>query len=365
VASRTAEGRIRVPRGAQPAGLRAISIGGLVDGAPGGPPGDGFRPVRPEEEPPTGLSTGFAPAGAGPGGAGSPGGYPEPGAFGDPAGPLPCTCGRRNPATARFCPCGQLLVRIEPGTRRDADRAPEPRGGWRPLLTAGENSRFDRALRAAGPTAGYSQPLAARTSMFRTVAAAGTVAILLALVGPWSGSSRGWISDQAAGLIPHSYREIDVASEAVDPPQQDLDGYLPLFAVDGFRNRAWATAWHPERAGATACPAQGAGSATLVLTFKDPATVDRVSIRAGLDDKSPDRLTQVRPKTIGIQLEDGPCQTLALSNTADPQALDVHATGVSSARVWVVDAYPSPDGPSPDGPGDRVAISEIDFLAKR
>lgn len=277
---------------------------------------------------------------------------------------MPCRCGRQNPAGARFCTCGEMLVRFEARSRRDAEPEPSRARGWGAALAgAGERRRFDREMRAvAGAWRGYDQPLVPRVAAFRATALAVVVAAVLAFVGPWSGSSRGWVSDHAAGLLPHSYKEIDVKSWRVEPAEEELPGYSQAFAVDGFRNRAWATAWHPDRPPGESCAdtEQAGRSATLVLLFDDAVRIDRVSIRAGLDGKDPQRLTQARPRRIGVQLGDGPCQILSLRDVPDRQDLNVRGKDVRIVKVWVTEAY----DPS-DGQGNVIAISEIDFLAER
>jgi hypothetical protein len=257
-----------------------------------------------------------------------------------------------------------MLVRFEPGARRDAEPEPVRPRGWRSNLAGvGERREFDRGMRAAaGAWRGYDQPLAPRVAAFRGTAVLVVVATLVAFVGPWSGGSRRWVSDRVAGLLPHSYKEIDVKSVSVEPNEVDRPGYTPLFAVDGFRNRAWATSWRPDRPPAgPSCVDSVGPSSTLVLTFAEPARIDRVSIRAGLDEKDPDRSRQARPKKIGIQLGDGPCQLRQLRDEAGRQDVDVRGRDVPYAKVWVTEAYDPADSE-----GELlVAFSEIDFLANR
>jgi hypothetical protein len=257
-----------------------------------------------------------------------------------------------------------MLVRLESGDRADAEPAGVRPRGWRPALAGvGERRRFDQEMRAvAGAWRGYDQPLSPRVAVFRATALLVAVAAALAFVGPWSGRSRGWVADRVAGLVTHSYEPIKVKSVRVEPPQADLPGYLPLFAVDTFRNRSWATAWRPDRpAGESCVETERAGrSATLVLSYGDAVRVDRVSIRAGLDEKDPGRLSQARPAKIGIRLGDGPCQILSLRDVAGRQDLNVSGKDVRFAKVWVTEAYDAADGPN-----NLVAISEIEFSTKR
>jgi hypothetical protein len=255
-----------------------------------------------------------------------------------------------------------MLVHAEPDARDEAESAPARSRGRGLLSGFGESRRFDREMRAAGDWSGYDQPLAARVMAFRTAASAVVAVAFLAFVWPWGAQSRSWVGDRLAGLLPHSYEEIKVEKVSVDPPQPDIDGYAADFAVDGFRNRAWVTAWDPAQPIGRDCrETVGRRSATLVLDFAKEVRVDRVSIRAGLDEKNPDHNTQARPKRFGLQLGDKSCQTLPLKPGPDRQDFDVEKAGeVSYAKVWIIDA----DEPA-DGPGNRVAISELDFLTAR
>ncbi len=362
-ASRTA-GRIRFQSGARPAGLRPITIPGLLDGQAAR--GDGVQAVRPDESARTGTGT---PPTAPEGYQLSPGRQPGetryPTSVGVEGAEVPCACGRRNPPGTRFCPCGEMLVPLDPGPRRDGALAdPDRSHGLRPTLAgAGQRRRFDREMRsAAGAWRGYDQPLAPRAVIFRSTALAVVATALLVLVGPWSGSSRAWASDRFAGLLPHSYREIRVGSVSVTPPEKDLSGFAPWNAVDGFRDHSWATAWHPERPidPAADCPETSGRSATLVVHFDEQVRIDRVSVRAGLDGRDPTRLAQARPKRIGVQLGGGGCQILPLRDVADAQELAVHGRDVGFVKIWIVEAYDAASGPN-----NAVAISEIDFLRDR
>ncbi|WP_261569964.1 hypothetical protein [Frankia gtarii] len=346
--SRAAGGRIRVRRDTHTTGLRAVPIAGLFDDDDHSTgTADGYRGVRPDEQPLTATST-FGPssdwhgAGTGTGTAGS---------------QVRCRCGRQNPPGSRFCPCGQTLVHDQTGS--PADTAPGTTPGPRPALAgAGERRRFDRQMRAAaGGRRGYDRPLANRVVALRATAGLLAVAVVLALAGPASGSTRGWAAGRISGVLPHSYKEVDVSGVGVTPAQRDLRGYPPMFAVDGYRNRAWVTAWNPDEAIGETCSKTVGRSAILVLTFARSVRIDHVSIRAGLPKDDPAAPSQVRPKRIAIQFGDEQCQFKDLLKVAEPQLLNVTGKDTQLARVWIVDAYDAATAP-----GNQVAISEIDFL---
>ncbi|EIV92953.1 hypothetical protein FraQA3DRAFT_2626, partial [Frankia sp. QA3] len=361
-APRAADGRIRMRRDSRPGSLRAVPIGGDPGPPFGAPPRDGFRAVRPDER----QATGMTPTATG--GAGAAGAHPRtrPVPVGGAGEGSLCVCGRSNPPGSRFCPCGEAVEAWAPAER---DRQSAGSGEHHsPLVDYGEHRRFDREMRlAAGAWRGYDRPLAGRVTAMRTAAVGAVVAVALVFAGPWGGGCRGWVAERAAGILPHSYREIDVHSASVsrspaDAGRADPAGRPPLAAVDGFRNRAWATAWHADRPiDLTAPCAQTTGrSAKLILRFDEPVRIDRIAIRAGLDDADPARLNQARPKRVGVQLGEGNCKIVQLRDTADRQELDLHGRGVDYAAIWVVDAFPAPGGA-----GDVVAISELDFLTAR
>lgn len=85
-------------------------------------------------------------------------------------------------------------------------------------------------------------------------------------------------------------------------------------------------------------------------------------VRAGLDEKNPDRSTQARPTKLGLQLGDELCQILQLQDpVSDRQTFNIDKKAdVPYAKVWIIEA----DVPA-DGPRNLVAISELDFVTAR
>jgi hypothetical protein len=335
--TRTSSGRIRVQPGAGNRGLRPIQLGG-----------------------PSGAAAPYPPD-SGPGFAGGPAADTGPGGPGDDV--RLCQCGRRNPAGARFCPCGRTLVRLEVGTRSWTPDVPVE-AGWR---GAGDRRRFDGELRAAagGQPRGYDRPLATRTVALRCGSALVLVVLLLASL---SGGVRGRVTDGVAGMMPHAYRQLAApTAHAEGPGALDLPGYAPAFAVDPYLNTAWASAWPPPAQSSPAQPAAGGSCAgaqgqptSLVLQFDEVVSVDRVRIRAGLSDDDPQHTNQYRPRQLAFQFGDQPCVALPLRDTADAQNLDVQGRDLRTVKVWVIDVYPPPAGQGAD-----VAISGLDFLTKR
>jgi hypothetical protein len=95
------------------------------------------------------------------------------------------------------------------------------------------------------------------------------------------------------------------------------------------------------------------------VTFRTPADVQRLVIRAGLAKGNDRRSLQSRPRRLDVLFSDGTCKVADLADDPDTQTVDVSAAKVTQARVVIVDAYP----PSDQGDG-LVSLSEIAFQTR-
>jgi hypothetical protein len=117
--------------------------------------------------------------------------------------------------------------------------------------------------------------------------------------------------------------------------------------------------WAPVAVTGAPCQRPG-GTPALTVTFRRPATVDRIVVRAGLAKGNDKRATQARPRQLDILFSDGTCKVADLTDDAEAQTVEVTASGVAHARIVIVDAYP----PSDQGDG-LVSLSEIAFQTRR
>jgi hypothetical protein len=268
-------------------------------------------------------------------------------------------CGRGVDAGRRFCRCGAALTPpARPTTVVAAKRLP-----WYRRLGEifGGGRDFKRAMRAAngGLRATYDVGLSARSMVWRASAVLAALGVGLSQFGPWGADLRTQLTAKVDGFLPHSYADISTDAVSTDPAQPPTPGFDPRYAVDGDAARAWAAPWVPVAAGGAPCQRPG-GTPALTITFKSPAAVDRIVVRAGLAKGNDKRALQARPRRLDILFSDGSCKVADLADDAEAQTVDVAATGVAHARIVIVDAYP----PSDQGDG-LVSLSEIAFQTRR
>jgi hypothetical protein len=146
--------------------------------------------------------------------------------------------------------------------------------------------------------------------------------------------------------------------------EPEPQGFPAEFATDGQPDRAWAVGWNteiPPTIDEDCSTVQGPAASALAVTFAGPASVDRITVRAGLDrEKKKDLASkQASPKLVDVRFSDGTCERLELKNDFSRQRFRVDVEQAEGAVVSVVDVYPAVNGP-----GDAVAISEITFESR-
>jgi hypothetical protein len=225
----------------------------------------------------------------------------------------------------------------------------------------GSGRDFRRAARAAngGLRVTYSAAVSTRVQVVRATMLLGALGIGLSQFGPWGAEVRTRLAAQVDRVVPHRYAAVPVETVTTDPELTGIDGFAVGYAVDGNPERAWAAQWQPPVA--TGPPCQRAGGAqALLVTFRGPAAVERITVRAGLAKGNDKRSLQYRPRRLDVLFSDGTCRVLDLADDAGAQTVAAKAAGVTNARIVVVDAYP----PSDRGDG-LVSLSEIGFEARR
>jgi hypothetical protein len=216
---------------------------------------------------------------------------------------------------------------------------------------------FRRAMRAAngGLRVTYDAGLAGRARVVRGMALLGALGIGLSQFGPWGDAVRTDLTARVDRFIPHRYATVPTDSITADPSPRPVPGFDLQYAVDGNAERAWAAAWTPVAASGAPCQRAG-GAPALTIAFRRPATIERVTVRAGLAKGNDKRTQQARPRQLDILFSDGTCRVADLADDAGEQRIDVKAVDATHARVVIVDAYP----PSDQGDG-LVSLSEISF----
>jgi hypothetical protein len=159
--------------------------------------------------------------------------------------------------------------------------------------------------------------------------------------------------------LPHRYSAVPAESIRAEPGTRGIPGFDLNYAVDGNPERAWAAPWAPPAAKGQPCNRAG-GAPALLVTFRTPADVERVVVRAGLAEGNDKRALQHRPRVLDIRFSDGTCRVAELADKAGPQTIDVKAAAATHARVVIVGVYPPADA------GDGlVSLSEVAFEVRR
>jgi hypothetical protein len=110
------------------------------------------------------------------------------------------------------------------------------------------------------------------------------------------------------------------------------------------------------------CPRQG-GAPALIVTFRRPARVDRLSISAGLAEANDQRTRQARPRAIDVVFSDGTCVSADLTDTAGAQSVAVNIAETTTARLVIVDVFAARD--IERGVRDvMVSLSEVTFQTR-
>jgi hypothetical protein len=184
---------------------------------------------------------------------------------------------------------------------------------------------------AQGRRLRFDQPLSVRTRVVRTAVAAFSALVVLAQLTAPAASGRAWLADQAR-LVVHGPME----PVAVAP--------------------AWSVTWTRPQ-GARPQPCGSTPTQALVVSFKRPASVDRVTLVAGLDRKTSDWSKEYVPRIVDIAFSDRTCRRVRLADSGTEQSFDLSVKRASGARVSVVDAF----APA-SGTGHTVSISALRFL---
>jgi hypothetical protein len=271
------------------------------------------------------------------------------------------TCGTPVSEDRRFCRCGAILHSRSQSQQLDAPHAKLP---WYRRLGEmfGGGRDFRRSMRSAnrGLRVVYDAGLGARAQLFRATMYLGILGIGASQLGPWGGNLRSQAYQRVNNLLPHSYVNVPVEHVQTDPATKDSAAFPVKYAVDGDPSLAWAVPWTPVTVNGKPC--QGpTGAAALVVTFRGPTKLNKITISAGLGKDNPDRAVQARPKTIEVATSDGNCTPVDLADKPDPQQFTLKGDGITFARLSIVDTYPAQSASGPQ----LVALSEVSFQQRQ
>jgi hypothetical protein len=271
------------------------------------------------------------------------------------------TCGTPVGEDRRFCRCGAIL---HSRAQNQQIETPHARLPWYRRLGEmfGGGRDFRRSMRSAnrGLRVVYDAGLGARAQVFRATMYLGFLGIGASQFGPWGGNLRTQAFGQIDKLLPHSYVNVAVEHVQTDPATKDSSDFPVKYATDGDSGLAWAVPWTPVVAGGQPCQRAG-GAPGLVVTFRGPTKLSKITISGGLAKDNPGRPAQERPHNIEIATSDGNCTSVELADKADPQQFTLKGDGITFARLSVVDTYPAQSATGPQ----LVALSEVSFQQRQ
>jgi hypothetical protein len=265
------------------------------------------------------------------------------------AGDLVCgSCGEANEPARRFCSrCGHSLAsadthhiawwkRLIPHRRRDRLAA-----GSRPWQDANNKKRKKRRS-GNGPSRAV---IMVRRGLGIALLLIGLTYGLYEPFRSWVDTTRTDVKDSVMGVIRPQFEPVTVGPGTTANIDPELDPEHPArFATDGFKNTHWLA------------PPPGPDlRPTLDLTLTDTVDVAKVIVHNGASD---DFQVTHRPKTLLFIFDNGNQDEIELSNTPEPQEIDLDGgDGVERLKVIVTSIYESIDGTT-------VALTEIEFFAK-
>ncbi len=194
------------------------------------------------------------------------------------------------------------------------------------------------AGRAAG--GGLGGALKTLLPLLLVVAAAGAVTGYV-MVPPFHESVDKLVAQVRRTVAP-TYVPVNIAGKAIGSASA---GHPALAAFDGFSNTYWAAP-------------TGAKAPGLSARFSPAVDIAKILVTAGA---SGDFQALPRPKSLLLEFLDASGQVVAsttaqLTDTKDPQVIDVVAKGVTEVRLTVQTIYQGTGG-------GGVAITEIEFRA--
>lgn len=265
-------------------------------------------------------------------------------------------CARPVPDGARFCRCGSQLVAMTRPVTAPPEALP-PLRWWQRVFRRPAERDFRRDWRRVAGTARarYDDVISWRAQVFRGVLILGAAGVSVAMLSQWGASVREGLYARVEPVLPISYDPLAVEAR-VDPPAEELPNFLGTYAVDGDLARAWATPWR-ERATEQLCRGTGGAASALVLDFAEVTRVDRIVVRAGLDEERLEGWARhARPRTLDLAFSDGTCRRIELLDQAGPQTHPVNIAEAGEVRITVADVHPAREGP-----GDLTSLAEVVF----
>lgn len=256
-------------------------------------------------------------------------------------------CGRTIDPKLRFCAhCGEQFVK--PGADAPVSRPTKKRETWWSRLWDSKDRAARRAYRRSLP------PLYRWRRVIITILA-------LVLVG----SGLTWIGRSSPKAF-FMARYYDLTNQLVTvrgvqattiPPEASAANSTPANLLDN-NARPWKMTWTATTQGSPC----GENPTTPVIQLSFPETrIKEIDLRAGLQEKNPNRQLEFRPKKIWVAYGDQ-CKDVDLEDVERQEHLELDTgTKVTSIRISVQTAFP--DDP-PEGIRELMSFTEITLKSR-
>ena len=255
----------------------------------------------------------------------------------------PCPrCGHTINPKLRFCAhCGEQFVR--PGTDAPVSRPKQKRDTWWTRLWDSKDRAARRAYRRSLP------PLYRWRRVIITI-------LTLLLVGgglTWvaRSSPKAFFKARYYDLTKQLVSVPDVQATTI-PPDSSVADSQPAFLVDNDA-RPWKMTWTATTKGS---PCRETPTTPVIQLSFAKTRIKEIDMRAGLQEKSPNRQLEFRPKKIWVAYGDQ-CKDLELEDVERQEHIKLDTKSkVSSIRISVQTAYPVNP---PEGIHELMSFTEI------
>ncbi|WP_086830113.1 hypothetical protein, partial [Allokutzneria sp. NRRL B-24872] len=247
-------------------------------------------------------------------------------------------CGQPNTPTRKFCNrCGTSLADAEVVRAK----------WWRRLW----NFLFRRRTRKAGARPGKKgerrQGRFRETVLPKLRMASGVVLLLMTLTYAFYPPASQWVNGQVEAAKRRVLAWISPEFAPIRPTSATATAQLPgheaVAAVDAYTNTYWAAS-------------ERAVSPALVLTFKDPANLDRILVTSGAKG---DFLGNHRPKRLHLVYSTDKAEDVDLKDTPEPQQSPLKlGKDATSVQVHVTEVFRSISG-------HDVALTELELFTQK
>ena len=255
-------------------------------------------------------------------------------------GDLVCgECGEGNPPMRKFCSrCG--------GSLATAETVKTP--WWRKLLPKRKRKQLAAGERPGKAGVPHRKRKFALGGLIKRFRLAISIALLVGGIAYASVPQfRGAVNERVEPTKKKLYSMVFAQYEPVNSPnptgRPQVSGHPATLAVDGFKKTYWL-----------APPSKR--DPVLVLSFRDPVSLDRMIIHSGSTD---DFQSENRPKTLHLVYSNGKTTDVHVKDEPTEQQLKLKdGKNVTSVQIHVTEVYNSIKG-------RNTAIAEIELFTKK